>query len=89
MQVADTGIGIPEAEQQTIFEPFRQMDESSVRQYGGVGLGLSIVRQLTEAMQGHIHVASEPNQGSIFTVTLPLELSTDQTETRIAIAQGD
>jgi signal transduction histidine kinase len=72
MQVKDTGIGISEEEQATIFEPFRQVDETVGRKFGGVGLGLSIVRQLVKAMNGTVGVESKLGQGSTFTVVLPL-----------------
>ncbi len=72
MRVADTGIGIPKEYRESIFEPFRQVDESVSREYGGIGLGLSIVKRLTSSMKGTIRVESEPGKGSTFTVTLPL-----------------
>ncbi len=75
IQVKDTGIGIPAHMHEIIFERFRQVDGSSKREYGGTGLGLAIVRQLSEAMGGNIRVDSAPGQGSMFTVTLPLELA--------------
>ena len=71
LRVADTGIGIPREQQVAIFEPFHQVDESIARVYGGVGLGLSIVKRLTAAMGGVVRVESEPGKGSVFTVTLP------------------
>ncbi|MBN1454531.1 MAG: HAMP domain-containing histidine kinase [Anaerolineales bacterium] len=71
MRVTDTGIGVPREYQVAIFEPFRQVDESTARKYGGVGLGLSIVKRLTAALGGVVRVESEPGQGSAFTVTLP------------------
>jgi signal transduction histidine kinase len=73
MQVADTGIGIPEAAREYIFEPFRQVDESVTREYGGIGLGLSIARQLATLMGGEILLESEVGQGSTFTVVLPVK----------------
>ena len=72
MRVTDTGIGIPKEHREAIFEPFRQVDETISREYGGVGLGLSIVKRLTSSMKGKIRVESEVDRGSTFTVTLPL-----------------
>lgn len=71
MRVADTGIGIAREHQVAIFEPFSQVDESIAREHSGVGLGLSIVKRLTAALDGVVRVESEPGQGSAFTVTLP------------------
>jgi signal transduction histidine kinase len=78
MQVKDTGIGIAPEEQARIFEPFRQADEATSRKYGGVGLGLAIVQQLVQVMQGSIHLESKPGQGSTFTVHLPIRESEEQ-----------
>jgi len=75
LQVIDTGIGIPLESQSQIFAPFWQVDSSSTRQYRGSGLGLSIIKQLTEIMKGEIAVQSEPGQGSTFTITFPLDLT--------------
>lgn len=72
MRVTDTGIGIPKEYHESIFEPFRQVDESIAREYGGIGLGLSIVKRLTSSLKGRIRVESEPGTGSTFTVTLPI-----------------
>jgi PAS domain S-box-containing protein len=72
LAVADTGIGIPEDAQQYIFEPFRQVDDSATREYGGAGLGLSIVKQLVTMMGGWIELESEEGKGSTFIVILPL-----------------
>ncbi len=71
--VWDTGIGIPEEKQQTIFEPFKQADETTTRKYQGTGLGLSIVKQFTEGMGGDVALRSS-TEGSVFTVTLPQEV---------------
>lgn len=73
IEVKDTGIGISEEALAYVFEPFRQVEETVDRGYGGVGLGLSIVQQLVTAMNGRIQVASEVGQGSRFTITLPLQ----------------
>lgn len=72
IDVADTGIGIPEDAQLLIFERFHQVDSSSTRIHGGVGLGLYIVKVLTELLGGSITVKSEPGQGSTFTLSMPV-----------------
>jgi signal transduction histidine kinase len=73
LQVSDTGPGIPIEAQAYIFEPFRQVDGSPTRRHGGAGLGLSIVKQLTTLMGGQITLESEIGQGSVFTITFPLD----------------
>jgi two-component system sensor histidine kinase RpfC len=73
--VRDTGIGIPPSRQREIFEPFVQADDSVTRRYGGTGLGMSISRQLVEAMRGEILLDSEEGVGSRFTVKLPVSLA--------------
>ncbi len=72
IEVSDTGRGIPEAELTSIFDTFRQVEGSATRTHGGFGLGLSIVKQLVQLMGGEIRVTSKLEQGSIFTVILPL-----------------
>ena len=72
ISVADTGRGIPESERPSIFDTFRQVDGAATRIHGGFGLGLSIVKQLVHLMNGEINVKSNVDQGSIFTVILPL-----------------
>jgi len=74
-EVSDTGIGIPTKELPYIFDEFRQVDGSSSRSYGGMGLGLALVKKLATLLQGEISVISQLGQGSTFTVTFPLRLS--------------
>lgn len=74
LEVSDTGSGIPEEAQKTIFEPFRQGDFSIRREKSGVGLGLAIVQQLVAHMGGTIDLESRPKHGSQFTITLPFEV---------------
>src|SRR5688572_3080696 len=64
--VKDTGIGIPAAQVERIFDPFRQVDTSTTRHYGGTGLGLSIARKIVGMIGGTLAVDSEPSQGSDF-----------------------
>lgn len=72
--VADTGVGIPADQLETIFEEFRQAMPEDGKARGGVGLGLYIVRRMTEKLEGTISVVSEPGEGSAFTVWLPLRV---------------
>lgn len=67
----DTGIGIDEADQKIIFERFRQAEDKNNRQFGGNGLGLSIVKNLVELMGGEIFLDSKPGKGSTFRFYLP------------------
>lgn len=76
--VTDTGVGVPEDKQAAIFEAFRQADGSTARRYGGTGLGLTISRQLSGLLGGEIHVASEKDKGSTFTLYLPLRAPTGE-----------
>ena len=74
MEVSDTGVGIPQDAQQLIFDPFRQGDAEVTKRPGGIGLGLSIAKQLVQLMHGEIIVKSQVGSGSTFTVLLPLEI---------------
>jgi len=72
IEVTDTGMGIPKDAQALIFEPFRQVKTSSTSDNRGVGLGLSITKQLVELMRGKIAVESEVGKGSTFIILLPI-----------------
>jgi CheY-like chemotaxis protein len=69
--VWDTGLGIPAAKLPTLFQPFMQLDNESVKHHTGTGLGLTLVRRIAELHHGSVAVASAPGQGTRFTVTLP------------------
>lgn len=71
--VTDTGIGIPAHAREYIFDEFRQVDGSTTREFGGTGLGLSLVQKLARAMGGQVTLDSEVGKGSTFTVVLPLK----------------
>lgn len=71
MTVADKGIGIPESEQSSIFEPFYQVHEGRTRGTGGAGLGLAIIKHIISAHHGSIAVESTPGKGSKFTILFP------------------
>jgi len=72
-EVRDTGIGMEPETISQLFEPFMQADDSSTRNYGGMGLGLAIVRRLVTLMGGRIDVSSRPGGGSAFTFSLPFD----------------
>jgi len=76
LRVADTGIGIPDAEKRKVFDAFYQVDGSSTREHGGTGLGLSIVRRLVDAHDGEVHVEDNQPRGAVFVVKLPCRRTT-------------
>lgn len=80
--VRDSGIGLSQHAQETVFERFLQIDESTTRQAGGTGLGLAICKQLVELMSGQIGVESNVGEGATFWFSLPLELCDKQPEPR-------
>jgi signal transduction histidine kinase/ActR/RegA family two-component response regulator len=90
IQVSDSGIGIPPEKISLIFEKFTQADASTTRKYGGTGLGLAICRLLVKYMEGRIEVTSQPGEGSVFSVSLPLPAtSQSKTEEQQAIVMPE
>jgi signal transduction histidine kinase/DNA-binding response OmpR family regulator len=84
IEVKDTGVGIPQDMQQNIFEAFIQEDASTTRQYGGTGLGLTIIKELTHVMGGNIAVESTKGKGSRFWVDIPLKnIANEEGSTKI------
>lgn len=79
LEVEDTGMGIANEHQKTLFDAFTQVDDSSTRHFGGTGLGLTITKRLCELMGGQISVTSEPGSGSCFKVKLRVESAVEQT----------
>ncbi len=75
--VSDTGIGIPHDRMDRLFQVFSQVDMSTTRQYGGTGLGLAICQRLVHLMGGTISVRSDPGEGSVFSVLIPLMAAQD------------
>ncbi len=76
--VSDTGIGIPGDMHRTVFERFRQVDETTSRKFGGTGLGLAISKRIVELLGGEIWVESEPGKGSVFYFTLPFVMEENE-----------
>ena len=74
VEVEDTGIGISQEHLPHIFERFRQVDGSSTRRYEGTGIGLAIVKEAVELLQGSVSVSSEVRQGTRFQILLPTDL---------------
>ncbi len=74
INIIDTGIGISESDRIDIFTPFKQLDESLTREYGGIGLGLAICKKIIEILGGNLDFESEPGFGSRFWVEMPVEI---------------
>lgn len=80
--IRDTGIGISEEDLIKIFEFFNQVDYTSTRRYGGLGIGLGIARELLHMINGNLDIASEVNKGSSFILTFPLLISMIKQESK-------
>lgn len=78
VKVEDSGVGIAPDQRDRIFEAFEQQEGQNTRRYGGTGLGLAISRKLAQMMGGELQVESAPEQGSVFTLTLPDVLATGE-----------
>ena len=72
LQVSDSGIGIPQEYQNRIFERFYRVDKARSRETGGTGLGLAITKNIIKMHQGDIRVKSKEDEGSVFTIRIPL-----------------
>ncbi len=78
IDVKDQGVGIPTEQLENIFMPFQQADDASNRKYHGTGLGLAISRRYAQLLEGDLFAVGRPDQGSIFTVHLPLETAVEK-----------
>jgi PAS domain S-box-containing protein len=88
IHVIDQGIGMSPEQQQKIFEPFTQADDSSTRKYGGTGLGLAITKQFSQMLGGNIKLVSALEQGSTFTLELPTHIYFNMTEPKTTARTG-
>ena len=77
LEVSDTGVGIPPDQLERVFERFYQVNHSIWQRYGGMGLGLALVKETVETYGGYVTVESQVGEGSTFTVTLPIVTNTD------------
>ena len=89
-EVSDTGVGFDPHDAEALFRPFRQADGSMTRRFGGVGLGLSLARDLARAMGGEVEAAGTPGQGACFTFAAPLvAVEAPAAATRASDAEDD
>lgn len=79
----DEGIGIPDEKKELIFDYFRQGDDSSSRRFQGIGIGLAICKNLVQILNGSLSLCSEPEQGSLFTVAVPVTVSPEEPQDKI------
>jgi signal transduction histidine kinase len=84
--VSDTGPGIAPEDLPRIFTPFSQVDGSSTREKGGLGLGLSVARRVAHTMGGDVTVASQVGAGSTFTIRVPMRVTHARTSAQAAAA---
>ncbi len=93
LNISDSGIGIPADKMPTVFEAFRQIDNTRTRKHDGTGLGLAITKKLVETMGGTIALKSEPDVGTKFTIKLPAKAvmmhSTTLTSCRVVLVGPD
>ncbi|MEM9569016.1 MAG: ATP-binding protein [Cyanobacteria bacterium P01_E01_bin.34] len=87
--VTDSGIGMTQAQIETVFEAFSQADNSTTRKYGGTGLGLAISKQFAELMGGTIELTSVPNIGSTFTLVFPADVASVSLAKSAKLAESD
>ncbi len=80
LQVSDTGIGLPADRREVLLDDFRQLDGSSTRRYGGLGLGLGIVKRYTALLRGAVHLEAAPGAGTTVSVELPPMASATSSE---------
>ena len=89
--VWDSGIGIPPEKLAALFQPFVQAESSTTRTHGGTGLGLAITRRMAQLMGGDVTVASEMGKGSVFTLSVAMQLNANDADQDddVAAAVGD